>query len=70
MVNCHPRIIEQLAKSLSLPHSYISDYIKDCAVWFLSIKSAHGYDEGKAKTLMLRLLYLGNYYESNEKFWT
>jgi len=26
----------------------------------------HGYDEGKAKTLMLRLLYLGEYYESNK----
>jgi len=66
MVNCHPRIVEQLAKSLGLLHSYISDYIKKHADWFLSIKSAHGYDEGMAKTLMLRLLYLGDYYESKK----
>jgi len=25
--NCHPRIIEQLAKKLNLPHNAISDYI-------------------------------------------
>jgi len=66
MVNCHPRIVEQLAKSLSLLHGSISDYIDRHSVWFTLIKGAHGYDEGAAKTLMLRLLYLGDYFESNK----
>jgi len=30
------------------------------------IKGAHGYDRNQAKTLMLRLLYLGKYYEDNK----
>jgi len=64
--NCHPRIVEQLAKKLNLPHKAISDYIDRRECWFESIKGAHGYDRNKAKTLMLRLLYLGNYYEQNK----
>jgi len=64
--NCHPRIIEQLAKKLDLPHDAISDYINRCKHWFETIKNVHGYDRNKAKTLMLRLLYLGDYYEENK----
>jgi len=47
-----------------LPHNAISDYINKCEYWFALIKGAHGYDRDQAKKLMLRLLYLGNYYES------
>jgi len=61
--NCHPRIIEQLAKKLSLPHRSISDYINRCKYWITIIKGAHGYDCDQAKQLMLRLIYLGNYHE-------
>jgi len=64
--NCHPRIIEHLAEKLDLPHKYISDYIKRHKHWFEIIKSVHGYDRNWAKTLMLRLLYLGDYYEENK----
>jgi len=44
----------------------ISDYINRREHWFETIKSVHGYDHNKAKTLMLRLLYLGDYYEENK----
>jgi hypothetical protein len=64
MENCHPQIIEQLAKKLSLPHGSIPDYIRRREYWFVMTKGAHGYDCNQAKTLMLRLLYLGEYYES------
>jgi len=64
--NCHPRIIEQLAKKLNLPHNAISDYIDRREYWFTLIKGAHGYDRNQDKTLMLRLLYLGDYYEQNK----
>jgi len=64
--NCHPQIIEQLAEKLSLPHCSISDYIDKHKYWLVMIKGAHGYDRNQAKTLMLRLLYLGDYYESNK----
>jgi len=49
-----------------LPHNAISDYIGWCKYWFALIKGAHGYNRNKAKTLMLRLLYLGDYYESDK----
>jgi predicted solute-binding protein len=42
--NCHPRIVEQLAKKLNLPHKAISDYIDRHEYWFESIKGAHCYD--------------------------
>jgi len=56
--NCHPCIVERLAKKLNLPHKSISDYIDQRKYWFALIKGAHGYDRNQAKTLMLRLLYL------------
>jgi len=40
--NCHPCIIEQLAKKLNLPHNYISDCIGRCEYWFMLIQGAHG----------------------------
>jgi len=49
-----------------LPHDAISDYINRREHWFAVIKGAHGYDRNQAKTLMLRLLYLGDYYEQNK----
>jgi len=61
--NCHPRITKQLAKSLGLPCASISDYIINHKTWFKEINEVHGYDCNKAKTLMLRFLYLGDYYE-------
>jgi len=64
--NCHPQIIEQLAEKLSLPHHSISDYINRRKYWIMIIKGAHGYDRNQAKKLVLRLLYLGDYYESNK----
>jgi len=64
--NCHPCIVEWLAKKLDLPHKYISDYINRRKHWFEIIKSVHGYDCNQAKTLMLRLLYLGEYYQENK----
>jgi len=64
--NCQPRIIEHLAKNLNLPHDAILSYINKCEYWFTLIKGAHNYDRNQAKTLMLRLLYLGNYYEENK----
>jgi len=64
--NCHPHIIEQLAENLNLPHNAILDYINWREHWFASIKEAHGYNQNRAKTLMLRLLYLGDYYELNK----
>jgi len=44
----------------------ISDYIINCKTWFNEINKVHGYDCNKAKTLMLRLLYLGSYYEAKK----
>jgi len=64
--NCHPCIIEQLAKKLNLPHKAISDYIQHHEQWLDLIKEAHNYDRNQAKQLMLRLIYLGKYYESNK----
>jgi len=63
MENCHPQIIKQLAKRLGLPHDNISNYIERHDFWLVAINRVHGYDCNKAKALMLRLLYLGNYYE-------
>jgi len=49
-----------------LPCASNSDYIKRREYWIVLIKGVHGYDCEKTKTLMLRLLYLGNYYKSNK----
>jgi len=64
--NCHPRIVERLAENLGLPHRNISDYINRPEYWLVIIKGKHGYDRNQAKTLMLRLLYLGDYYEQDK----
>jgi len=64
--NCHPRIIEQLAEKLNLLHNAISDYINRRKYWLTLIKGAHNYDRNQAKKLMLRLIYLGDYYKLNK----
>jgi len=64
--NCHPCIIEQLAKKLNLQHSSISDYINRRKYWLTLIKGAHGYNRDQAKKLLLRLIYLGDYHELNK----
>lgn len=66
MVNAHPRLILQYCKKNNIEHGILEEYVTRREKILKSIVKFHHIDRDRAKELMLRLCYLGNYIVKGE----
>ena len=68
MVNAHPTILMQYCKRHSISCPYLKDYVNSREKWLASICKFHEISRDEAKTLLLILMYLGDYSLENRTF--
>lgn len=67
MVNAHPVLLKQYCDFNDIECKYLHRYVKNRDKWLSELMEHHEIDRNKAKTLMLRLCYLGNYIIDDEE---